>query len=223
MSFTDVTPNDWYYQYVLYLYCHQVVSGYNTNPPCTHGTPCFNPGGTTTRGQVSKIAVLGFGIPISTTGGPHFTDVPLNNVFYPYVETEYNYGIIGGYNTSPPCGSPQAIPCFKPNNFVTRGQLTKITVLSAEQVRPDDWQLVHPPTPTFQDVPTSSPFYGYIETAAGHGVINGYHCGTPPAGACVPPGNKPYFLPANNATRAQISKIEFLAITYVPPPGQTSR
>jgi hypothetical protein len=223
MSFTDVSPSDWFYQYVLYLYCHGVVSGYNTDPPCHTGTPCFNPGGTTTRGQVSKIAVLGFEIPISTTGGPHFTDVPPNNVFYPYVETEYNDGIIAGYNTSPPCGGPQFVPCFKPNNYVTRGQLTKITVLSAQQVHPDEWQLVHPPTPTFQDVPANNAFYDYIETAAGHGIISGYPCGSPPAGACVPPYNKPYFLPLNNATRAQISKIEFLAITYTPPSGPVSR
>ncbi len=27
------------------------------------------------------------------------------------------------------------------------------------------------------------------------------------AGGCVPPGNKPYFIPGNNATRGQTSKI----------------
>jgi hypothetical protein len=210
LDFVDVSRSDWFYTYVQYLYCHEVVSGYNTNPPCANGTPCFNPGGNTTRGQLAKIAVLGFGLAINTSGGPHFVDVPVGSTFYNYIETAYNAGAIGGYNTSPPCDAG-AIPCFKPNNYVTRGQLTKIIVGIA------GWQPVNPSTSTFQDVPVGSTFYEYIETAAGHGIISGYECGAPPAGQCVPPENRPYFLPGNNATRAQISKIAYLAITYSPP------
>src|SRR5205807_9683426 len=143
---------------------------------------------------------LGFGIPLNTTGGPHFSDVSPTDIFYPYIETAYHNGIITGYNTNPPCSS--GTPCFKPNNPVTRGQLTKIIVLAAS------WQLANPTGNTFQDVEAGSPFYQYVETAVRHGIVGGYECGTPPAGPCVPPENKPYFLPANNATRAQISKIE---------------
>jgi len=207
MNFVDVSPSDFFYQYVLYLYCHGVISGYNTNPPCGSGVPCFNPGGTTTRGQLSKIAVLGFNLPINTAGGPHFSDVSTDNPFYSYIETLYNAGVITGYDDG----------TFRPNSFVTRGQITKIIVLTAAHVDPADWQLVNPANSTFEDVPFGSTFYTYVETAVSHGVISGYPCGAPPAGVCVPPDNKPYFLPNNNATRAQISKVAYLSITYMPP------
>src|SRR5437016_4198596 len=47
MNFTDVHPSDWYYGYVQYLYCKGAISGYNTNPPCDAGTPCFKPNNNT--------------------------------------------------------------------------------------------------------------------------------------------------------------------------------
>jgi hypothetical protein len=213
MSFTDVRSTDWFYQYVLYLYCHGIVSGYNADPPCTTGTPCFNPSGTTTRGQVSKIAVLGFDMAINTSGGPHFTDVPAGSTFYRYVETLSNLGAISGYEDG----------TFRPNNYVTRGQLTKIVVNSAVLLGIPGWQLLNPPNNRFEDVLPGSTFYRYVETAYANGVIGGYPCGAPPAGPCIPPTNKPYFVPSSNSTRAQISKITYLAITYAPPSGLASR
>jgi hypothetical protein len=59
----------------------------------------------------------------------------------------------------------------------------------------------------FQDVPASNAFYAFIYRLVLHNVMSGYPCGTPPAGACVPPDNLPYFVPNNNATRGQTSKI----------------
>ena len=55
--------------------------------------------------------------------------------------------------------------------------------------------------------PRTVTFYAYIYRLVLHQVMSGYPCGTPPAGQCVPPGNLPYFLPNNNATRGQTSKI----------------
>jgi hypothetical protein len=201
VSFIDVHENDWFYQYVLNLYCHGVISGYNTNPPCGSGTPCFNPQGNTTRGQMSKIAVLAFHLPINTAGGPHFSDVQPGSTFYNYVETLSNAGVISGYGDG----------TFRPGNEVTRGQLTKIVVLTAAMADPTGWQLHNPAAATFEDVPIGSTFYEYVETAYAHGIINGYRCGTLPAGRCVPPGNRPYFVSSGEATRAQISKIANLA------------
>jgi hypothetical protein len=62
---------------------------------------------------------------------------------------------------------------------------------------------------TFEDVPPSQPFWIYIErlAAPGRGYISGYTCGAAPAGPCVPPGNRPYFLPGANVTRGQTAKI----------------
>ena len=95
-----------------------------------------------------------------------------------------------------------------------RGQIAKIIVLSAVHADPTHWALENPPTATFQDVAVGSTFFTFVQTAVSHGVLSGYSCGAAPAGPCVPPGNKPYFLPVNNATRAQVSKITYLASTF---------
>src|SRR5205823_769312 len=39
--FTDVLPDNPFYSYVRCLYCHWVITGYTTSPPCTTGVPCY--------------------------------------------------------------------------------------------------------------------------------------------------------------------------------------
>jgi hypothetical protein len=181
--FDDVPVDSWMYPYVEYLASRGVVSGY------TDGT--FRPGNSATRGQFSKMLVLGMGWPIDTTGGPHFMDAPTSHTFYGYIETAFNRGIISGYA----CGG-DGEPCpglyFRPGNNITRGQIAKIVDLGKA------WPLIEPGNPTFIDVPIGSPFYSYIETAVAHGLVSGYGDGT--------------FRPGNNATRAQLSKILTLAL-----------
>ena len=174
MNFTDVQTTDYFYDAVRYLYCAGVISGYSD------GT--FRPYNNTTRGQLTKIVVLGFGIPIYTPSIPTFTDVPITHTFYQFVETAAHEGLVSGYSDG----------TFRPGNDVTRGQLSKIVVIAA------GWPLLDPPTPTFSDVPTGHTFYQYIETAFDRGIISGYADGT--------------FRPGNNATRGQISKIVYNAI-----------
>ncbi|HET9493210.1 MAG TPA: S-layer homology domain-containing protein, partial [Chloroflexia bacterium] len=133
-----------------------------------------------------------------------FTDVPVTNTFYPFVRCLACQGIISGY----PCGGqfepcdPESNPYFRPNNYVTRGQLSKIVSESAgfdEEV---------PPTRrTFEDVPYGSPFWAFVERLYARNVIGGYECGIDPAEPCVPPDNRPYFRPDKGATRGQLTKI----------------
>jgi hypothetical protein len=127
--------------------------------------------------------VLAEGWAIDTTGGPHFIDVPPSDVFYPYIETAYNRHVISGY----------ADGTFLAGSSVTRGQLCKIVVNS------EGWTINTQGGPHFTDVPQSDPFYGFVETAYNRGNISGYADGT--------------FRPGNNATRGQISKIVYNAVT----------
>jgi hypothetical protein len=151
--------------------------------------------------------VLAYALPIQTpaAGAYTFADAPPSALFFPYIETARAAGIVGGY----PCGGidPQtgaAEPCdsntrpyYRGGNVVTRGQLSKIVVGTAQQVQ--GWTLRNPPTATFSDVPVGSTFYPYIETAVCHGVLGGYADGT--------------FRPNNPATRGQIAKIVYSAVT----------
>jgi uncharacterized delta-60 repeat protein len=147
----------------------------------------FRPFNNATRGQIAKIVVLAEGWPLYTPPTPTFTDVPSTNAFYPFIETAYNRSIISGYSDG----------TFRWGNDVTRAQLSKIIVLA------EGWQLVSPSTPTFTDVPATDPFYTFIETAYDYQIISGYTCGA----GCLE------FRPFNNATRGQIAKIVYLAIT----------
>ncbi|MFL5731755.1 MAG: S-layer homology domain-containing protein, partial [Chloroflexia bacterium] len=183
LPFTDVQGSDYFYEPVRYLYCRGVISGYADNT--------FRPYNNTTRGQLCKIVTLAEGWSIYTPGTPTFRDVPETDAFYQYVETAYSHRIISGYACGAGCLE------FRPGNNVTRGQLCKIVVLARR------WPLYMPSTPTFRDVPETDAFYGYVETAYSRGIISGYGCGE----GCLE------FRPGSNATRGQISKIVYLAVT----------
>lgn len=154
---------------------------------------------------MAKITTRAFNFPINTTGGPHFSDVLPGSTFYPYIETLYTLGIVNGYTDG----------TFRPSGNVSRGQIAKIVVSAAAVADPANWIIENPPSNRFEDVLPGSTFYSYIETAASHSIVAGYPCGTAPAGPCGQE-NKPYFVPGNDATRAQISKIVYLAVTYPP-------
>ena len=143
----------------------------------------FRPYNNTTRGQLSKIIVGAEGWAIDTSGGPHFSDVPTTNAFYAFIETAYHHGVISGY----------ADGTFRWGANVTRGQLSKIIVVAS------GWAIDTSGGPHFSDVPATNPFYGFVETAYHHNIISGYADGTFRLGA--------------NATRGQISKIVYGAIT----------
>ena len=183
MPFTDVSTADYFYAAVRYLYCRGIVSGYSDNT--------FRPYNNTTRGQLAKIIVLAERWAIYVPPTPTFQDVPTTDAFYQFIETAYNQGIISGYACGAGCLE------YRPGNNVTRGQLSKIVVLA------EGWASYTPAAPTFRDVPITDAFYQFIETAYHHNIISGYDCGA----GCLE------FRPGNNATRGQISKIVYQAIT----------
>jgi hypothetical protein len=217
--FTDVCPTDYFYTPTLALANDGIISGYNTVPPCdnTQWIPCFKPYNNVTRGQASKIVSLAanFNDPVT---GQSFEDVPPGAAFYTYTERMAERGIIVGY----PCGGP-GLPCvppdnrpyFRPNNYLTRGQMAKIVALSFGWNNPPVGQ-------EFEDIPPGAPFYTYTSQLYIRTIIVGYSCGGPNE-PCVPPGNRPYYRPNNNVIRAQTAKIVQLARTQpTPTPTPTS-
>jgi hypothetical protein len=62
--------------------------------------------------------------------------VPPSSTFYPYIQRLNGRGIINGYacgSPGEPCVAPQNRPYFRPNNNVTRGQISKIVDLCRQQ------------------------------------------------------------------------------------------
>ena len=117
LSFDDVHATDYFYRPVLDLACAGVISGY------ADGT--FRPYNQTTRAQMVKIVVLGFGVPITTppAGGQTFADVAPGSAFFAVIETAAADGIVSGYacgGPGEPCDGAQR-PYFRPYANVTRG------------------------------------------------------------------------------------------------------
>jgi len=201
--FLDVPRDFWAYESIEYLAERGAISGYADNT--------FRPNNTTTRAQLTKIVVLGLNLPQSNPSQAHFTDVEVGSAFFTYVESAFALGLLGGYECGrpgEPC-DPQNRAYFRPNANVTRGQIAKIVTLAA------GWQIVNPARATFQDVPTGSTFYEFVETALAHNILGGYPCGGPDE-PCDSQ-NRPYFRPNANATRAQIAKLVHLTVTQVAP------
>jgi hypothetical protein len=181
-GFTDVPPSYWAYPYIQWAACQGIVSGYADHT--------FRPDNNTTRGQIAKMVVLAAGFPLLNPPTPHFSDVPVAHPFYSFIETAYAHNVISGY----------ADGTFHPAADVTRGQLSKMVVLS------QGLPVITPATPTFRDVPAAHPFYGYIETAVANHIVSGYTCGSP-----VEPCPGRYYRPNVSATRAQLSKMLYQA------------
>jgi len=129
-----------------------------------------------------------------------FTDILPGSTFFSNITCLACRGIVSGFSDG----------TFKPNNQVTRGQLSKIVSNAAGFSDPQ-------PNQMFQDVPVGSTFQVYVGRLASRGYINGYPCGG--AGEPCQPGNLPYFRPNNNATRGQISKIDANAAGFSDPPS----
>jgi len=142
----------------------------------------FHPDSTASRAQFAKMIVTARGWTLVNPATPSFSDVPAGSAFYPYVETAKAHGTLSGYSDG----------TFQPSNSISRGQISKMIVTAFA------WPLVVPTVGSFSDVPLGSTFYPYVETAKAHTILSGYSDGT--------------FRPSNSATRAQLSKMLYLAL-----------
>jgi hypothetical protein len=132
-TFTDVPVGSTFYDYVETAFAHGVVGGYacgGTTYPCDgQNRPYFRVGVNTTRAQIATILVKAKGWTLLNPATATFTDVPVGSTSYQYIETAASKGVLGGYNT----GCATGIPCFKPSNNATRGQIAKMVYNSITQ------------------------------------------------------------------------------------------
>jgi hypothetical protein len=194
-----VPPNSTFYTYIECLACRGIINGYANG--CETGNPCFRPENNVTRGQMAKIVSNSAGF-TEPAGAQQFEDVLPGSTFYDFVWRLAARGIVTGYvcgGVGEPCVGPGNLPYFRPNNNVTRGQLSKIVAEAAGLTQPVGAQ-------QFEDVLPGSTFYDYIWRLTSLGIMNGYPCGGV-GEPCVGPGNLPYFRPSASATRGQASKI----------------
>ncbi|MFL5733291.1 MAG: S-layer homology domain-containing protein [Chloroflexia bacterium] len=192
-SFTDVLADSPFYANIKYLSCLGIVSGYSDSS--------FRPNNNVTRGQLAKIVSNAAGF--SDTPGPQaFEDVPPNHPFYAHVQRLASRGYISGYacgEAGEPCVRPGNRPYFRPGSDITRGQLAKVVSNTAGFHDPHSLQI-------FEDIPADHTFYTYTQLLGARLIMDGYRCGSD-SEPCMPPYERKYFRPGNNATRGQTSKI----------------
>jgi len=115
-----------------------------------------------------------------------FADVPSTNNFYSYICSLRHDGIVDGYPGN----------VYKPNNFVTRGEMAKFIFLSSNLFNIDPKPLETCAYPNFPDVPVGAPFYKEIMSLRCTGVVSGYP---------QPPGPNIY-KPNDFVTRGEMAK-----------------
>ena len=116
-TFSDVLPDNVFYQLIETAAAHHIVTCYTcggSNPQtggletCDNdGRAYYRPANPVTRGQLTKIVVIGASWAIQNPPNPSFSDMGTENVFYPFIETAMCHTIISGYNDD----------TFRPNNF----------------------------------------------------------------------------------------------------------
>ncbi len=200
MQFPDVPEGSAFYGFVRCLACRGILGGYSD------GT--FGPGNLITRGQIAKIVSNAAGF-TDTPTAQLFQDVTPDSPFYAFIYRLSMPGrsFMSGYpcgGNGEPCGAGN-LPYFRPGANATRGQLSKIVANAAGFSET-------PAKQSFEDVPTNSAFYSFIERLSSRGYISGYACGA--AGEPCGGGNLPYFRPNSSVTRGQAAKI--VANTFHP-------
>jgi hypothetical protein len=136
-----------------------------------------------------------------------FKDVPTTHTFYVYIQRLASRGIVSGYNDLSHCSEDTGAPCFLPDAFVTRGQMSKFVSEAADFNEP-----VLLTAQAFSDVPSADTFWLYIERLSGRSVVGGYACGG--EGEACDDQNRPYFHPTADVTRGQASK--FVGLAFFP-------
>ena len=146
--FTDVPLTHWAYNDVNYMVDRQIVSGMGDGK---FGT--VNPA---RRSEFAVMIVKALNLPI-TDEKSQFKDIPVSHRAYTHVTPAQKAGIISGF----PGGY------FKPNDYVTRGQIAAMLARAFSLERTGN-------APDFSDVPEEYWAYDGVQRLADNNISKGY-------------------------------------------------
>jgi hypothetical protein len=171
--FTDAPPSNGFFDFINTMDERGITAGCAANPPQ------YCPNSPTTRGEMAVFIITGIegGNTFSYTAIPYFTDVPPANPFFKFIQKMKDLGITSGCTATTYC----------PDDPVTRGEMAVFIIKG----RYGTISFSYPATPYFSDVPSSSPFFPFIQKMAAAGITAG----------CAPG----MYCPDASLTRAQMA------------------
>jgi len=185
--FADVPPAYWAYQPIQQFARRGITTG------CDTAVYCPERGVTRAEMAVFLDRTLGFPNP-AMPASPRFGDVPPAYWAYAFIDQFATLGITTG------CGGTE----FCPDRGVTRSEMAAFLIRALKQPQ------VTPAAPTFADVPTTHPQFGYVEALVKAGVTTG--CGDDDQGHRL-------YCPDRGVTRAEMAV--FITRAFPHRRGQT--
>jgi len=166
--FNDVPPSDPYFDYV------SLMSSYGITAGCEASPPLYCPSSPVTRAQMAVFVMRGLeiatGAALSYPPTAYFQDVPTSGVpdsiYFPYVQAIAQLGITAGCQTSP--------PLYCPDQSITQGQMA-VFMITGWMLANNLTTFSYPTTPYFTDVPSTDPFFKFVQKMAQLGFWTG--CG----------------------------------------------
>jgi hypothetical protein len=173
-TFADVPPDNPFFDAINLLGLHSITGG------CGSAPPSYCPNATITRGQMAVFVVRSVigGDSFSTDASPHFNDVPPSHQFFKWIQKFSELGIANS------CATGQ----FCPDSPVTRDQMAMFIIRARFGAA---WPLVYPAAPMFTDVPSTHPFFSWIQKMGQIGITAG----------CAPT----QYCPNDTVTRGQMA------------------
>ncbi|MBT2687389.1 S-layer homology domain-containing protein [Bacillus sp. ISL-47] len=149
-DFKDVSPDNFYYDYVMALADADIIDG---RPDGT-----FDLGGKITRAEASKMVANILKLDTDSAPAADFKDVDQSVWYAEYINALYDEGLIDGKGAG----------MFDPKGTLTRGEFAKMVVDAYDlSLNPDG------PKVNFTDVKESKWYAEYIEILYSHGLITG--------------------------------------------------
>ncbi len=190
-SWSDISDAAWVSQYgVTAAQVDTVADGY------PDGT--FKPSAQVTRGQFTKMAVNGLGVPVLSPLTPTFSDVPRTHIFYTHIEGANAAGLVNGVGGG----------LFTPSAPISRQQVATILARWLSEAELDALGYIAGPAGTqypslsawyaAQGATALASFFDQASIATVHRPGVAYL-----AARGIAQGSSGYFTPMSNITRAQ--------------------
>ncbi|HZK24365.1 MAG TPA: S-layer homology domain-containing protein, partial [Oscillospiraceae bacterium] len=149
-SFSDVTPDDWSFEYIESLYALGIVSGYGESGE-------FRPYNNLNRQEAAKMIAIAAGKEASKGFVSKFTDVKVNSWAFEFIAALEKHGVVSGYK-----GTAE----FRPLKNIKRSHVSKMVVIAFGLDYGDVKK-------TFSDI-QGADCEEFIKILASNGIVDGY-------------------------------------------------